>query len=57
MNDKLMMDIHHFSDEISALAREFAHYKQDELVSSKAFQEWISLFVGFLADKNDMLNE
>ena len=52
MNSNRKMDIYHFSDEISALSRDFYHVIQNETPGGSemeyTLQEWIPLFVEFI---------
>jgi len=52
MNPKEKLDMYHFSDEISALSRDFYHQLQDEIPEGTelefTLEEWIPLFVEFV---------
>lgn len=50
MNSNKKMDIYHFSDEISALSRDFYHKIQNDLPEGTEFtlEEWMPLFVEFV---------
>jgi hypothetical protein len=52
MNPKEKLDMYHFSDEISALSRDFYHQLQDEIPEGVelefTLEEWIPLFVEFV---------
>jgi len=48
------MDIYHFVDQVSMLARDFAHYEQDTYPAedvSMTFVEWLPLFLKFLDEQ------
>ena len=48
------MDIYHFVDEVSSLARDFAHFEQDTYPAEDVrmtFVEWLPLFLKFLDDQ------
>jgi len=52
MNPNKKIDIYHFSDEISALSRDFYHSVQNDIVGANeleyTLEEWIPLFVEFV---------
>jgi hypothetical protein len=52
MNTKEKIDMYHFSDEISALSRDFYHQLQDEIPEGTelefTLEEWIPLFIEFV---------
>lgn len=48
------MDIYHFVDEVSMLARDFAHFEQDTYPAedvSMTFVEWLPLFLKFMDEQ------
>ena len=48
------IDIYHFVDEVSSLARDFAHIEQDTYPAedvSMTFVEWLPLFLKFLDEQ------
>lgn len=47
------MDIYHFSDELSALSRDFAHCKQDTYPAEEVkmqLSDWLPLFLKFVEE-------
>ena len=48
------MDIYHFVDQVSMLARDFAHYEQDTYPAEDfrmTFVEWLPLYLKFLDEQ------
>ena len=48
------MDIYHFVDEVSSLARDFAHFEQDTYPAEDfrmTFVEWLPLYLKFLDEQ------
>ena len=58
MNPKEKLDMYHFSDEISALSRDFYHQLQDEIPEGVelefTLEEWIPLFVEFIRNEGKL---
>ena len=50
------MDIYHFVDEVSSLARDFAYLEQDTYPAEDVrmtFVEWLPLFLKFMEESED----
>ena len=55
MNLEDKMNMYHFSDEISALSRDFYHTVQNDIIGATeleyTFEEWIPLFLKFVQER------